>query len=173
MSLSCLALYIRLINDRVLARTAENSYFPGVVKTMKNGQVLVLFDNGDKVTHSSQTFLRSSLTSYMILTLKRNSHVIVSCESPSHYVGYVDTYNHDGNVRVPESCVWSMWTYMYPCRIQQIQSHITLVPECLPGGRMICITMALSTGQVTEVCSLTMMMGAPKHWISQTGQQSS
>lgn len=40
------------VNDRVLARTAENSYFSGVVKTMKNGQVLVLFDNGDKVTHS-------------------------------------------------------------------------------------------------------------------------
>ena len=55
----------------------------------------------------------------------------------------------------------------------RVQSHITLVPECLPAGRMICIIMALSTGQVTGVCSLTMMMGTPKHWISQTGEQSS
>jgi len=85
------------VNDRVLARTVDNLYFPAVVKTMENGQVRILFDDGDAITHSAAV-IPDKLPDPM--TLKRTSHVIVSCESPFHHIDFVDTGNHDGNVGV-------------------------------------------------------------------------
>ena len=81
------------VNDHVLARTA------GVVKTMENGRVHILLDDGGEVAHSAadiSAVIPDKLPDRA--TLKRNSHVIVSCESPFHHIGFVDTTNHDSNV---------------------------------------------------------------------------
>lgn len=89
------------VNDRVFARTVANLYFPGVVITMKDGKVHIQFDDGNAITHSA-TDVSAVIPDKLPdpTTLKRNSHVIVSCESPFHHIGYVDTSNHDGNVGV-------------------------------------------------------------------------
>lgn len=68
---------------------------------MENGQVRILFDDGDAMTHSAadiSAVIPDKLPDPM--TLKRTSHVIVSCESPFHHIGFVDTGNHDRNVGV-------------------------------------------------------------------------
>ena len=87
------------VNDHVLARTADNLYFPGVVKAMENGQVHILLDDGEAVTHSAADI--SAVIPDKVpdpTTLKMNSHVIASCKSPFYHIGFVVTANHDGNV---------------------------------------------------------------------------
>lgn len=76
------------VNDHVLARTTDNLYFPGVVKTMKNGQVHILLDDGDTVTHSA-----ADISAVIPDKLPDPT-------SPFHHIGFVDTNSHDGMVGV-------------------------------------------------------------------------
>ena len=57
-SLSCLTLHMKSM-IMSLTRTADNLYFPGVVKAMENGQVNINLDDGDAVTHSANRYFCS------------------------------------------------------------------------------------------------------------------
>lgn len=89
------------VNDRVFVRIVVNLYFFGVVIIMKDGKVYIQFDDGNVIIYfviDVLVVILDKLFDFMIL--KRNSYVIVLCESFFYYIGYVDISNYDGNVGV-------------------------------------------------------------------------
>ena len=80
---------------------------------MENGQVHIILDDRDAVTHSA-TDISAIIPDKLPDTtmLKKNSHVIVSCDSPFHHIGFVNTTNHDMMVML-ELCVINVHVEIY------------------------------------------------------------
>ena len=114
------------VNDRVLSRWVNNFYYIGTVKAVEDGQVRVLFDDEDKneIAHSTRDI------SAIIpdkgpepTTLKKNSHVIVSCEDQEYHIGYIDTIIDDGDVDVAcDRCIDE-------CIPVPVDTNLRLFPE--------------------------------------------
>ncbi|XP_068739754.1 uncharacterized protein [Montipora capricornis] len=91
------------VNDRVLARSADNLYYPGAVTSMNEENVHVLFDDENTIICNARDI--SAVIPDKVpdpAVLKRNSHVIVSCQSRGYRIGYVDfrEHNSDGYILV-------------------------------------------------------------------------
>ena len=88
------------VDDRVIARWTNNLYYAGKVGAIENELVNVLFDDGDKITHS----IRDS--SAVILDKEPNEvqigqHVLATWKGgQKYYIGYVSHKDSNNRLKV-------------------------------------------------------------------------
>ncbi|XP_078366632.1 uncharacterized protein LOC144650757 [Oculina patagonica] len=112
------------VNDHVIARYHDNFYYMGTVTAVGDGQVQVLFVDASTITHSTSNIsavIRNQVPDPT--TLKKNSHVIVSCEGYEFHIGYLDSITDDGNAVVAcDSCIDE-------CSLVPVDTNLRLFPE--------------------------------------------
>lgn len=88
--LYCLFIIVSLtVNDRIIARWTNNLYYAGKVSSIGNGVVRVLFDDGDKITHSI-TDVSAVIPDRVPRQVNIGDHVVTTWKGGSkYYIGYV------------------------------------------------------------------------------------
>jgi len=84
------------VNDRVIARWTNNLYYAGKVSSIENHQINVLFDDGDRITHSIRD-ISAVIPDEEPQQVQIGQHVITTWKGGhKYYIGYVSDKNSDG-----------------------------------------------------------------------------
>ena len=85
-----------IVGDRILARRTDNLYYAGQVSSTGNGLIHIVFDDGNRITHTDTDF-SAVITNNAPYQVAIGTHVVTTWRgSHEHYIGYVshkDSYN--------------------------------------------------------------------------------
>lgn len=82
-------LFIYLVNDRIIARWWNNLYYAGRVSWIGNGQIQILFDDNDRITHSIRD-ISAVIPDRVPRKVKVGQHVVATWKGGhKYYIGYV------------------------------------------------------------------------------------
>ena len=77
------------VNDRIIARWTNNLYYPGKVSATGNGLIHVLFDDGDRITHTVRD-ISAVIPDQQPSQVKLGQHVVATWKGGhKYYIGYV------------------------------------------------------------------------------------
>ena len=77
------------VNDRVIARWTKNFYYPGKISATGDGLIHVLFDDGDRITHTVRD-VSAVIPDQQPSHVNEGQHVVARWEGGhKYYIGYM------------------------------------------------------------------------------------
>lgn len=88
------------MNDRIIARWTNNLYYAGKVFATGNGQTHVLFDDGDRITHSIRD-ISAIIRDQEPTQVQIGQHVVATWKGGhKYYIGYVSDKDSNNRFKV-------------------------------------------------------------------------
>lgn len=92
--------YALTVNDRIIARRTNNLYYAGKVSSIGNGQIHILFDDGNRITHSD-TDVSAVIADSVPYQVDIGDHVVTTWRGGSnYYIGFVSDKDSNNRFKV-------------------------------------------------------------------------
>ena len=88
------------VDDRIIARWTNNLYYAGKVSSIGHGQIHILFDDGDTITHSD-TDISAVIADNVPYQVDIGDHVVTTWRGGlKYYIGYVSDKDSNNRLKV-------------------------------------------------------------------------
>ena len=88
------SIFLFAVDDRIIARWTNNLYYAGKVFAIAHGQIYVLFDDGDRITHSIRD-ISAVILDQVPNQVQIGQHVVATWKGGhKYYIGYVSGSNY-------------------------------------------------------------------------------
>ncbi len=100
-SSNCFGIIVSLtVNDRIISRWTNNLYYAGKVSSIGKGLIHVLFDDGDRISHSIAD-ISAVIPDKVSYHVDVGSHVVTTWKGGhKYYIGYVTEKDSSNRLKV-------------------------------------------------------------------------